>query len=112
MQNLKVVVGEHNLNILGDGEQTFSVVKITAHPQFNKTLGFDYDFAVLQISPSVIIPLTNAKVGIVCLPPNVTETFANYKLTASGWGTSYYWDKFWNSSSIYGSGDFRMCWAL
>ena len=85
-QNLKVIVGEHNLNIVGDGEQTFSVVKITAHPLFNIKLGGNNDYAILQISPSLNIPTTTAIVGIVCLPPDVTQTFEGALTTVSGWG--------------------------
>jgi secreted trypsin-like serine protease len=83
---LKVVVGEHNLNIIGDGEQTFSVIKITVHPLYNGAISRDYDIAIFQILPSVNIPTTTANVGIVCLPPDVTQTFEGAVTTVSGWG--------------------------
>ena len=85
LKNLKVITGEHNLNIPGEGEQTFSVVKVTVHPQFDNTT-MDNDYAIWQISPSANIATSNATIGIVCLPPDVVEIFVGARLGVSGWG--------------------------
>jgi hypothetical protein len=45
---------------------------------------FAYDYSILRLSTSVTIPSTTT--GVVCLPPDVSQTFAGTTLTASGWG--------------------------
>jgi trypsin len=86
-ENIKVTVGKHNRNIKEDGEQTFTVLSNTVHPQFNSSI-LDNDFALLKLSTPVNIPLTNSNVGIVCLPTDLSQTFVGTKLTVSGWGTT------------------------
>jgi trypsin len=83
LENLKIVVGEHNKTLMGDGEQILSVIKLSIHPQY-KSDSNNYDFATIQISPAVTIPYDT--LGIVCLPPDVTQTFVGTKMTVSGWG--------------------------
>jgi hypothetical protein len=58
----------------GDGEISFGVSSILVHPLYNASNTFANDFAILTLSSAV--PTTNPNVGIVCLPPDVSQTFA------------------------------------
>ena len=83
--SITVVVGEHILSVVGDGEQIKSVSDITIHPLWNLT-AITNDYAILTLSTPVVLSADNPFVGLVCLPPDVTETFAGASLTSSGWG--------------------------
>jgi hypothetical protein len=58
----------------GDGELSFGVSRILVHPLYNASNTFSNDFAILTLSSAV--PTTNPNVGIVCLPPDVSQKFA------------------------------------
>ena len=45
---LIVVAREHNLNKT-DGETRHKVCNMTMHPQWNKTIMYDFDFAILNL---------------------------------------------------------------
>ena len=57
-------------------------MNIKSHPNFNPTT-LDFDFALLQLALPANVSST---VGIACLPPDVTQTFAGTNLNVSGWG--------------------------
>ena len=82
--SIRITVGEHNLVVV-DGEQYISVSNITVHPLWN-TNTLAYDYAILKLSTPVFFSAINPFVGYVCLPPDVTQTFAAEQLTTSGWG--------------------------
>ena len=54
------------------------------HPNYNSATQ-DFDFAILRLASPAPISST---VGVVCLPPDVTQTFAGTSMTISGWGTT------------------------
>jgi secreted trypsin-like serine protease len=82
--SILVSVGDHNLTA-PDGETFFQVTNITIHPLWN-TNAITYDYAILTLNTPVVISPNTPFVGLVCLPPDVTQTFAGASLTSSGWG--------------------------
>jgi hypothetical protein len=58
----------------GDGEINYQVSKILVHPLYNASNVLANDFAILTLPYPVGNPSPN--VGIVCLPPDVSQTFA------------------------------------
>ena len=82
--SLRVIVGDHNFLVSGDGEQLFNVQSNLVHPNYNPNTLWSNDYAILKLSTPVNIP--SSTTGIVCLPPNVSQTFAGSDLTVSGWG--------------------------
>jgi secreted trypsin-like serine protease len=83
--SVRVNVGDHNRVLSGDGEQYIFASNILVHPLYDSTT-LAYDYSIIRLSSSVVIPPTNAFTGIVCLPPNVNEQFVGTNLTVSGWG--------------------------
>ena len=83
---IKVVVGEHNWQLGGDGEQYIPVESVLLHPLYNSTNGAAYDYSLVKLATPVNIPAVNSTVGLACLPPDVTQTFEGTNLTVSGWG--------------------------
>ena len=55
---------------------------MVVHPNYNPKTQ-DFDFAILRLATPAPISST---VGVVCLPPDVTQTFAGTAMTISGWG--------------------------
>jgi secreted trypsin-like serine protease len=45
---------------------------------------WSYDYSILRLATTVTIP--SATTGVVCLPPDVSQTFVGTTLTVSGWG--------------------------
>ena len=82
--SIQVIVGDHNLTVKGDGEKNYNVQSILVHPQFSPPKVYAYDYSILRLATPVNIPSTSA--GVVCLPPDVTQTFVGTTLTVSGWG--------------------------
>ncbi|XP_058236067.1 coagulation factor VIIi isoform X1 [Hemibagrus wyckioides] len=84
---LKVVAGDHNIDIVDGTEQEFSVSQVIIHKSYDPASG-DSDLALLQLSEPVT--LSNYTVPI-CLP---SQGFAKMELdavrfhTVSGWGQS------------------------
>ena len=82
--SILVSVGDHNLTA-PDGETLFQVSNIVVHPLWNRN-SLTYDYAILTLNTPVVISPNTPFVGLVCLPPDVTQTFAGASLTSSGWG--------------------------
>jgi secreted trypsin-like serine protease len=82
--SIQVIVGDQSFSVTGDGEQFFNVQNILVHPLYNLTNMFAYDYSILRLSTPVTIP--SATTGVVCLPPDVSQTFAGTTLIVSGWG--------------------------
>ena len=80
---LRISVGDVNFQVDGDGETFIPVESITPHPMYNSTTNIDNDFCLLRLSTPAQI---SSIVGIVCLPPNTSETFVGHQMIASGWG--------------------------
>ena len=77
-----VVVGEHDYNVKGDGEQFVHVQAIFQHPDF-----FSHkqaDFTLLKLSEAVVFSKFQYT-GIACLPQNQTLNFVGEDLIMSGW---------------------------
>ncbi len=47
-------------------------------------MGYPYDYAILKLS--ITLNINHPLVGVVCLPPDETQTFVGTNLTATGWG--------------------------
>ena len=84
--SIRVIVGDHNFQVTGDGEQYFAVQSILIHPNYNFANSLAFDFSILKLATAVVLPSPTA--GIVCLPLDVSQTFAGASLTISGWGTT------------------------
>jgi secreted trypsin-like serine protease len=80
-----VVVGDHDINLAGDGEKIFNVSNILVHPLYDEE-SVAYDYSIIRLTSSVVIPAMNSFTGIVCLPPDPNEQFVGTNLTVSGWG--------------------------
>lgn len=79
----KIVVGLHDRSDKA-GTETFTAVKVTAHPQYNRST-LDYDYAVLKLSGDSkfrTIDLNNTEIVI---PEDGQEPF---NVMTSGWGTT------------------------
>ena len=82
--NTNVLVGEHDIT---DNEKTIvTVASITNDPKYNSN-NMQHDFAILTLSQPVTL---TDKVRPVCLPADLTNSFAGAKATVSGWGTTTY----------------------
>ncbi|XP_046694361.1 coagulation factor VIIi isoform X2 [Silurus meridionalis] len=85
VKHLKVITGEHNIDMVDGNEQTFSVSLAVIHESYNPASG-DSDLALLELSKPAT--LSNYTVPI-CLP---NSDFAKMELDAarfhvvSGWG--------------------------
>jgi secreted trypsin-like serine protease len=82
--SIRVIVGDHSFTVTGDGEQFFNVQNVFVHPLYNPVNFWAYDYSILRLATPVTIP--SATTGVVCLPPDTTQTFAGATLTVSGWG--------------------------
>jgi trypsin len=83
--SVRVNVGEHNRSLIGDGEQYIYASNILVHPLYD-SITLAYDYSIIRLSSSVVIPATNAFTGIACLPLDINEQFVGTNLTVSGWG--------------------------
>ena len=83
--SVRVAVGDHNRLQSGDGEQYIYASNILVHPLYNN-LSLAYDYSIIRLSSSVVIPSPNGFTGIVCLPQDTVEQFVGTNLTVSGWG--------------------------
>ena len=78
------VVGEHNINAPGDGEQYISIQTALIHPRYNESETWSNNFAILRLSRNVTLPSSTA--GLVCLPSQATLDVSGVDLVFSGWG--------------------------
>jgi len=83
--SMRIIVGDHNYNVAGEGEQYILVASKLEHPSYNPGNSQAYDFALLKLATPVTLP--SAKAGLVCLPTDLSQTFEGATLTISGWGT-------------------------
>jgi secreted trypsin-like serine protease len=78
---VKVVLGDFRKNQTGDTERMYSVEKIIQHPEYNKTISLDYDYALIYLESDIVM---NDCVTPVCLksedPPIGTKCWI------TGWG--------------------------
>jgi secreted trypsin-like serine protease len=79
-----IIVGDHNFQVTGDGEQYYLVSKKLEHPSYNSPKSEAFDYSLLKLSTPV--PLPSATAGLVCIPSDTTQTFAGVSLKISGWG--------------------------
>ena len=82
--SIQVIVGDHNFTVTGDGEQYFNVQNVLVHPLYNESNTWSFDYSILRLATPVTIPSPTA--GVICLPPDTTQTFVGTTLTISGWG--------------------------
>jgi trypsin len=82
--SIQVIVGDQSFSVTGDGEQFFNVQSILVHPQYSPPNFWAYDYSILKLATSVTVP--SATTGVICLPPDITQTFVGTTLTVSGWG--------------------------
>ena len=76
---MRIIIGDHNYNIAGDGEQYILVASKLEHPKYNPANSQAYDFAILKLASPVTLPLATA--GLVCLPSDLSQTFDGATLT-------------------------------
>nr|XP_020861053.1 ovochymase-2 [Phascolarctos cinereus] len=80
---LNVTAGEHDMNVVEQGEQTLSVDTIIRHPYFTLRKPMNYDIALLKMNGTFKF---GQFVGPVCLPTQ-GETFEpGFICTTAGWG--------------------------
>ncbi|XP_036620990.1 ovochymase-2 [Trichosurus vulpecula] len=80
---LNVTAGEHDMNLVEQGEQTLSVDTIIRHPYFTLRKPMNYDIALLKMNGTFKF---GQFVGPVCLPKQ-GETFEpGFICTTAGWG--------------------------
>lgn len=62
------------------------VESILVHPDYDYFYS-DYDFALIKLSKEVTI---GSKVGIICLPTGLFESYDGTDLIVTGWGTTQF----------------------
>jgi hypothetical protein len=77
--SMRIIVGDHNYNVAGEGEQYILVASKLEHPSYNPGNSQAYDFALLKLATPVTLP--SAKAGLVCLPTDLSQTFEGATLT-------------------------------
>ena len=80
----RVVVGDHDLYIKGDGEKNFLVESWVSHPQYNPR-NTDYDYAIITLQKPIEFSFSALP---VCLPG--TELKGGEEAIVTGWGTTEY----------------------
>jgi secreted trypsin-like serine protease len=83
--SLRIIVGEQDFTITGDGEQYHLVSEKLDHPNYKSDHSEANDFSILKLSTPVMLPSETA--GLACLATDTTQTFVGETLTISGWGT-------------------------
>jgi len=76
---MRIIIGDHNYNVVGDGEQFILVESKLEHPKYNPRNSEAYDFAILKLARPVTLPSSTA--GLVCLPSDLSQTFEGATLT-------------------------------
>jgi hypothetical protein len=76
---MRIIIGDHNYNVAGDGEQFILVSSKLVHPRYNAGNSQAYDFAILKLATPVSLP--SATAGLVCLPSDLSQTFDGATLT-------------------------------
>merc|ERR1711970_996464 len=83
-QNLRVVVGEHNIcdGLSNEGGQDLKVEKVHVRSDYNNPARAN-DFAIMRVAQD--IKFTD-KVKPACLPETTSKDYAGQMATISGWG--------------------------
>ena len=79
------VVGEHDPNIKGDGEQFVRVQAIFQHPNYRTSRSEDFDLTLLKLTDSVVFSTIHQYTGIACLPKNTSDDYVGADIHVSGW---------------------------
>ncbi|XP_069467053.1 proproteinase E-like [Ambystoma mexicanum] len=83
----RVVVAEHNRDIVEGPEQRIAVSSIVVHPQWNPNCpSCGNDLALMKLSKSAVL---NDKVKLGCLPPAGQLLANKYPCYITGWGRLY-----------------------
>ncbi|XP_068929490.1 ovochymase-2 [Petaurus breviceps papuanus] len=80
---LNVTAGEHDVNLVEQGEQTLSVDTIIRHPYFTVRKPMNYDIALLKMNGTFKF---GQFVGPVCLPKQGETFHPGFICTTAGWG--------------------------
>ena len=81
----KLFVTSYYFCTSGDEQDYHEVEEIIPHPEYDFA-GQNMDYCLVKLaSPGVKL---SPKVGIACLPKDVTRTYSNDELTVIGWGTT------------------------
>jgi len=87
-EGLVVGVGDHDMTNTNDdvdgATKLVDAAKVILHPKY-KPSGYDYDVAVIRLKDRLSL---TKEVGTVCLPSDVSNTYAGAKGISSGWGTT------------------------
>jgi len=87
VENITVVVGEHNWKVEGDGEKRINVCEKVIHPNYgNRTwpIYFDYDIAILTLCGEGLN--FTKEIAPVCPPSLPDSDYANVPAIVMGWG--------------------------
>ena len=80
-------LGQHDLYSATESKLLrMEVEKIVQHPGYNSK-STNFDFSLLKMSSSVNFA-DNPHVRPVCLPRDMSQSYAGYLATVSGWGTT------------------------
>ena len=80
----RIAVGDHNVNIVEDGEENFRVKSWVSHPEYNVRTT-DYDYAIITLEEEIQF---SDSAWPVCLPTK--ELSGGEEATVTGWGTTQY----------------------
>ena len=80
----RVVVGDHDLYISGDGEKSFLVESWVSHPQYNPR-NTDYDYSIITLKYPIDFSMSLSAMP-VCLPKN--DLMGGEEAIVTGWGTT------------------------
>ena len=64
----RIVLGEHDYNITGDGEKHFKIESKVDNPNFDITKSYAYDFALYKLAEPVEL---TSEINYVCLPTTI-----------------------------------------
>ena len=87
LTRLRVVAGEHELNVDSGLEQIRNVVSVSIHPRYNSDT-FEDDISILFLDEPLDLSVPSAQA--INLPPPTSELDppAGLTVTVSGWGTT------------------------
>jgi len=86
IEDITVVVGEHDWKIEGDGEKRMSVCDKVIHPNYRSRSAWDYDFAILTLCEEIIF---TKEIAPVCPPSFPESDYADVSAIVMGWGALY-----------------------
>ncbi|KAJ0182962.1 hypothetical protein K1T71_000938 [Dendrolimus kikuchii] len=84
LEHIRLVVGEHRLNVPDKHEHRFLAEKVVPHPEFRKNGPHSNDIAVILVSKSGNGVRFNSHVRPICLPDG--KEAAGKWCAVSGWG--------------------------